>query len=307
MKHLLLALTLFASSAFAGERQVINPDANGDLKMIVNMGGTATTVLQVTGSSGVMSIGPTTLFTSGINAINGRTQVKGGQTNAEALSVKSNIATTGQSYGLVVDAGTNASDQNTLWRDQAGTTTFGSILGNGAWTVGPTTSNQTLTINGTDTILNSNASTVRVGFSMRKNNTVTAGIYVEGTASDFLTGAAAGDLSITSVNKNIDFSTNGTSVGASLNGSLFTSGTTTNGGLNMNNFAGMWAESTGSSSTSCEATCAGNESNHGQNTSSGHCIMAWNSATGNLLGTGTFGCTDVTAATARRCICAGFN
>lgn len=54
MKNLLFILSLlFAFPAFAGDRVIINPDSGGDLKLKVNIGGTATDALTVAGSGNV--------------------------------------------------------------------------------------------------------------------------------------------------------------------------------------------------------------------------------------------------------------
>lgn len=57
MKNLLIALALiFAVPAFAGSREIINPDLNGDVKVIVNKGGTATTAMSVSGTTGTVTL-----------------------------------------------------------------------------------------------------------------------------------------------------------------------------------------------------------------------------------------------------------
>lgn len=48
---LLLLSLLFALPAFGADRVIINPDSNGDLKIKVNVGGTPTDAITVTGST----------------------------------------------------------------------------------------------------------------------------------------------------------------------------------------------------------------------------------------------------------------
>lgn len=52
----LVLLALFASSAFAAERQVINPDVDGNLVMRVNDNGTVKDAITVTGATGVVQL-----------------------------------------------------------------------------------------------------------------------------------------------------------------------------------------------------------------------------------------------------------
>lgn len=51
-----LFVLLFATSAFAGDRIIYNPDVNGDVKIKVNKAGTPTDVITVTGSTGKATI-----------------------------------------------------------------------------------------------------------------------------------------------------------------------------------------------------------------------------------------------------------
>lgn len=68
MKLLFLLLSFLASPVFAAERVVINPDSNGDLKIKVNVAGTPTDAITVTGSTGAVSI-PTTLDRPGEDVV----------------------------------------------------------------------------------------------------------------------------------------------------------------------------------------------------------------------------------------------
>lgn len=151
--------TTFGNSSDAGQANIsMNSNASNQPILLMQRGGTtklqiyadsgisdqvtiqANTNLLFAGTqAGVVTLGPTTLMTTGQHLLNGRSKILGGQANAEALAVKSNISTSGQSFGLVVDAGTNQSDQNTLWRNQAATTTLGSIDGAGHWILGAQT------------------------------------------------------------------------------------------------------------------------------------------------------------------------
>lgn len=55
MKSILSLLFFLSSLAFAGDRVIINPENNGDLKIKANIGGTATDVLTVLGTTGEVS------------------------------------------------------------------------------------------------------------------------------------------------------------------------------------------------------------------------------------------------------------
>lgn len=57
MRHILFLLAFFSAPAFAAERAIVNPDSNGDLKIKVNVGGTVTDALTVTGSTGAVTVG----------------------------------------------------------------------------------------------------------------------------------------------------------------------------------------------------------------------------------------------------------
>lgn len=68
--------------------------------------------------------------------------------------------------------------------------------------------------------------------------------------------------------------------------------------------AGMFAISTASSATACQTSCADNtagDSSHGFDSASGHCLFAWNQATG-----ASITCTDTTGSVVRTCLCVGF-
>lgn len=56
VKKLLFGVLLFASSALATERQIMNPESNGDLTLKANVGGTPTTVITVDGTNGYAKV-----------------------------------------------------------------------------------------------------------------------------------------------------------------------------------------------------------------------------------------------------------
>jgi hypothetical protein len=74
MKSLLLSLLLLAGTAFAGDRQLINPDQDGDLKIRVNKGGTVTDAVSVTGATGSVTLGP--LNSTQTHTVNGPLAIK---------------------------------------------------------------------------------------------------------------------------------------------------------------------------------------------------------------------------------------
>lgn len=82
MKRYLLGLLLFASTALAGERDVTNPDLNGDLKLKINLGGTVTTPLMLQGSTGLVTIGAA--GSTATHVVNGI--VQSNKSSATALS-----------------------------------------------------------------------------------------------------------------------------------------------------------------------------------------------------------------------------
>jgi hypothetical protein len=57
MRRLLLFLAFFATSAFAADRVIINPDQDGDLKLKVNDGGVVKEPVSITGSTTTMTVG----------------------------------------------------------------------------------------------------------------------------------------------------------------------------------------------------------------------------------------------------------
>src|SRR5574343_1926186 len=64
MKKILLLAALVAGTAFAGERQIINPDQDGNLVLKVNDGGTVTEALRVNGALSTVSVGGTSSSSS---------------------------------------------------------------------------------------------------------------------------------------------------------------------------------------------------------------------------------------------------
>lgn len=56
MRHILFLLAFFATSAFATDRVIMNPESNGDLKIKANVGGTATDVVTINGTSGYAQV-----------------------------------------------------------------------------------------------------------------------------------------------------------------------------------------------------------------------------------------------------------
>ncbi len=69
MKRLLLLLSLLASPALAGERVIVNPDVDGDIKLKVNDGGVIKDAVKVTGSTGLVTLGAT--GETGTHSVNG--------------------------------------------------------------------------------------------------------------------------------------------------------------------------------------------------------------------------------------------
>ncbi len=72
MKAFILVLALLAAPAFAGSREIINPDQNGDIKVIVNKSGTATEAMLINGTSALVRIGVT--GEAGKHTVNGGMQ-----------------------------------------------------------------------------------------------------------------------------------------------------------------------------------------------------------------------------------------
>jgi hypothetical protein len=66
----------------------------------------------------------------------GQHQIRAENNNVGALQVRQRSTTTGQSYGLDVQAGTNGSDAAQRWYNAAGSTLLGEVKGNAVWTFG---------------------------------------------------------------------------------------------------------------------------------------------------------------------------
>lgn len=111
MKHLLLFLALlFALPAFAGTRSIVNPDNNGDVKITVNKGGTATDALVVSGATGKVRVqqgfdstggaGLATSTASGLVSAEDSGSFTASFTGAASVSVTFNYAHVGNAVTL---------------------------------------------------------------------------------------------------------------------------------------------------------------------------------------------------------------
>jgi hypothetical protein len=137
--------------------------------------------------SGAVSFNSTVSFASGFTLTGGA--------NAYAITLDGS-ATPGQSYGVEINAGTNASDIAFLVNKQGGGTQFFEIVGTGGVTVGaPTGGSQGLgTLNATGLFVNGAA--VQTSAASSHNPTATIGLSaVNGSAATFMTSDSAPPLS----------------------------------------------------------------------------------------------------------------
>ena len=135
--------------------------------------------------SGAVSFNSTVSFASGFTLT--------GANNAYAITLDGS-ATLGESYGVEINAGTNASDTAFLVNKQGGATAFFEILGTGSVIVGsPTGGGQGVgTINAAGLYVNG----VAVSNATSHNPTATIGLAaVNGTAATFMTSDSAPPLS----------------------------------------------------------------------------------------------------------------
>jgi hypothetical protein len=173
MKRILLFLTVFISTlAFAGERVIINPEQDQDIKVKVNDGGTVKDAVTVTGSTGNVTIGNTAH--TGTNELGGAHKIIGVLTpgvveagdasggisiwanayGSAAFPYRSQTTPGGASLRIIPRTGDTAASfifQTNL--AGASTTTESATIGqatqNGSWTLGPNTSGNTLTLSKT--------------------------------------------------------------------------------------------------------------------------------------------------------------
>jgi|HubBroStandDraft_4_1064222.scaffolds.fasta_scaffold00106_26 hypothetical protein len=137
--------------------------------------------------SGAVQFASTVTFATGFTLT--------GANNAYAITLDGS-ATLGESYGVEINAGTNASDIAFLVNNQSGGTAFFEILGTGGVTVGsPTGGSQGLgTINATGLFVNGAA--VKTTSISSANPSATIGLAaVDGTALTFMTSDSAPALS----------------------------------------------------------------------------------------------------------------
>lgn len=152
MKNILLILAfLFAVPAFAGSREIINPDLNGDIKVIVNKAGTPTTVMTYVGSTGTVSYGES--GSSAEQTINaGSIGIRAPATvsaltryyvNEVEKASTGAVGTSGQ--GVSGSTADNLFLRGTgiIFSGDFGTSNHGTISSGGAWVVGSTTTNST--------------------------------------------------------------------------------------------------------------------------------------------------------------------
>lgn len=106
MKRFFLFLTIFLSTlAFAGERVIINPEQDGDLKIKVNDGGVVKDVLSAAGATANVTIGPS--GHTGTHTVNGPLTVVGSSTfldnSSGSTSADSRLrgAGTGYTHGSI--------------------------------------------------------------------------------------------------------------------------------------------------------------------------------------------------------------
>jgi hypothetical protein len=142
--------------------------------------------------TGSWTFGGTVAFNSTVTFASGFTLT--GSNNAYAITLDGS-ATLGQSYGVEINAGTNASDIAFLVNSHGGTQFF-EILGTGGITVGsPTGGSQGIgTINATGLFVNGAA--VQTSAASSHNPTATIGLSaVNGSAATFMTSDSAPPLS----------------------------------------------------------------------------------------------------------------
>lgn len=244
-----------ADTATTGDGRVIeNPTSNGDLKMRVNVGGTKTDAIAITGSSGAVAIVPNasisaTQFNIGTSSTNNN--------GFDAMSI--NVANTGGSRADIVGTRGGSKDWqigsangalgaiaqgnfgiisnggSTVFSQDNSTTAHGTISNTGGWTVGnAATVGPLLQVGSTTTTATAtDALQITVGTSGDTRASIRGKLgantqWIIGTfnTSVALTGAtAANDFYIYGNNFPIDFSANGTA----LQGKLQTSGAWTLG------------------------------------------------------------------------------
>jgi hypothetical protein len=142
MKKLLSILFILSSPAFAIDKPIPCDGANCKLKFETRDGSNVKVSAGEVSGTGAWVFGPSgggALATPHQFRING---------NNDTVSVRNYSTTAGQSYGLNVVAGTNASDYVQQWVKSDAATSYGKIDGTGAWTIGPSASTASHNING---------------------------------------------------------------------------------------------------------------------------------------------------------------
>jgi len=144
MKRILLFLTVFLSTlSFAGERVIINPEQDQDIKVKVNDGGTVVDAITVAGATGNVTLGA-----SDSTAVTHTFQGNGIPTvsiNQSSASAQLRLTRTGTSTGSVfIGSGSGDFRIGTA----AGGTEIGVATSGGAWTLGANSTSPTHRING---------------------------------------------------------------------------------------------------------------------------------------------------------------
>lgn len=309
MNRILLLLALFASSAFAAERQVLNPDTDGNLMFRVYDGGVLTTPFQITGSTSNPQA----------NLIDGGSLILDGQyTNSSTSNHFLKVGRSGQAVQgtmgytdtpIAIYVGTTT---NHPFHFRTNNTFVGALSAAGVWDMGPTTGGNLVHTfqSGAGTNLTVTAGGTNQNGSLFLNATGTTGVsflqYQRATTRIWETGFDGSGPGGTDGFYWYNGAYRG-GIGSTGNWSL---GSDTTGGLNMNGTdgSGIWSVASGVGVTSCNDHCSSgsSESSYGFDTDSGICIGAWSGSTGapfNALNV-TTSCADVTSSS-RRCLCAG--
>lgn len=306
MKHFsrIIFVLLFSFPAFAGDRVVINPDSGGDLKLKVNIGGTATDALTVAGSNGTVVVGPVNNQSLSHVIWGGKLGVGTTPASVSGFGSVLHIKGTADS-SLRLDNGTNSweigNNNSQTLQFYANSTIAGSVSSGGAWTLGLTSGGATTGL----TVKATGSSTAVI------DRTVSAGAL---SGIEFQGGGVKNSRFMTSSTNAFSIeNSSGADVGSATQAGSWTIGISGQiqilNGLTRFEEAygwsfgsqrpGMFYTATASPST-CTAQCDTDKSSHGFGaTGSGTCIAAWTS--GNAVST------CGTSLTSGKCLCAAID